>query len=34
MWDKELERLGGIAYTGETFEPLIQARDPRTIRNL
>lgn len=30
-WDKELERLGGIAYTGETFEPLIQARDPRTI---
>ena len=31
MWDKELERLGGIAYTGETFEPLIQARDPRTI---
>ena len=30
-WDKELERLGGIAYTGEDFEPLIQARDPRTI---
>lgn len=30
-WDEELERLGGIAYTGEDFEPIIKARDPRTI---
>ena len=30
-WDKEMERLGAIAYTGEDFEPLIKARDPRTI---
>lgn len=31
VWDKEMERLGDIAYTGETFEPIIKARDPRTI---
>ena len=30
-WDEELERLGSIAYTGEEFEPIIKARDPRTI---
>lgn len=30
-WDKELERLGGIEYTGEDFEPIIKERDPRTI---
>ncbi|MBS6196377.1 MAG: 3D-(3,5/4)-trihydroxycyclohexane-1,2-dione acylhydrolase (decyclizing) [Clostridiales bacterium] len=31
IWDKEMERLGGIAYTGDDFEPIIKARDPRTI---
>lgn len=31
VWDEELARLGGIAYTGEDFEPLIKARDPRTV---
>ncbi len=30
-WDRELERLGNIAYTGENFEPIVTARDPRTI---
>lgn len=30
-WDKEMERLAGIEYTGEGFEPIIKARDPRTI---
>lgn len=30
-WDKEMERLGGIAYTGDDFEPIIKERDPRTI---
>ena len=30
-WDKEWERLAAITYTGEDFQPLIQARDPRTI---
>ena len=30
-WDKELERLGGIVCTGSDFEPIIKARDPRTI---
>ena len=30
-WDKEMDRLGSIAYTGEDFEPIIKARDPRTI---
>ena len=30
-WDQEMERLGSIAYTGEDFEPIIKARDPRTI---
>lgn len=31
IWDKELERLGEISYTGDDFEPLIKARDPRTV---
>ena len=30
-WDKEMARLGAIEYTGEDFEPMIKARDPRTI---
>ena len=30
-WDEELARLGGIRYTGEGFEPIIKARDPRTV---
>ncbi len=30
-WDKEMERLGAIEYTGDDFEPMIKARDPRTI---
>ncbi len=30
-WDKEMERLAEIEYTGEDFEPIIKARDPRTI---
>lgn len=31
VWDNEMARLGSIAYTGEGFEPIIKARDPRTI---
>lgn len=31
VWDKEMERLAGIEYTGDDFEPIIKARDPRTI---
>lgn len=31
VWDAEMEHLGSIAYTGEGFEPVISARDPRTI---
>lgn len=31
VWDAELARLGEIAYTGADFEPLIKARDPRTV---
>ena len=30
-WDKEMDRLAGIEYTGDDFEPIIKARDPRTI---
>lgn len=30
-WDAELERLGGIVCTGPDFEPIIKARDPRTV---
>lgn len=31
VWEKEMIRLGNITYTGDDFQPLIQARDPRTI---
>ena len=31
VWDNEMARLGAIAYTGDDFEPIIKARDPRTI---
>lgn len=31
VWDQEMIRLAGIEYTGEDFEPIIKARDPRTI---
>lgn len=31
IWDKEMDRLGGIKYTGDDFEPIIKARDPRTV---
>lgn len=31
IWNKEMERLGSIAYTGDDFEPEVKARDPRTI---
>ncbi|MEZ3485654.1 MAG: 3D-(3,5/4)-trihydroxycyclohexane-1,2-dione acylhydrolase (decyclizing) [Lachnospiraceae bacterium] len=31
VWDKEMARLGAIEYTGDDFEPIIKARDPRTI---
>ncbi len=30
-WAAEREHLGAIRYTGEDFEPIIKARDPRTI---
>ena len=30
-WDEEMVRLGSIEYTGDDFEPIIKARDPRTI---
>lgn len=31
VWDEEMIRLAGIEYTGADFEPIIKARDPRTI---
>ena len=31
IWDKEMERLGSIEYRGDDFEPIIKARDPRTV---
>ena len=31
VWDKEMVHLAGIEYTGDDFEPIIKARDPRTI---
>lgn len=31
VWEKEMIRLGEITYTGEDFEPIIKARDPRTV---
>ena len=30
-WEEEMLRLAGIEYTGADFEPIIRARDPRTI---
>ena len=30
-WDQEMKHLAGITYTGDDFEPMIKARDPRTI---
>ncbi|MDF2888313.1 MAG: thiamine pyrophosphate protein central region [Lacrimispora sp.] len=30
-WAEEMVRLGSIEYTGDDFEPIIKARDPRTI---
>ena len=30
-WDKEMQRLSAITYTGDDFEPNIKARDPRTV---
>ena len=30
-WDKEMERLGSIVYTGDDFEPECKNRDPRTL---
>ena len=31
VWDEEMKRLGAIEYTGDGFDPIIKARDPRTI---
>ena len=31
VWDKEMTRLGGIEYSGDDFDPIIKARDPRTV---
>lgn len=31
VWEKELKRIGEIEYTGEDFQPMIQARDKRTV---
>ena len=31
VWDEEMKRLGSIEYTGDGFDPIIKARDPRTI---
>ncbi len=31
VWEEEMVRLACIEYTGEDFEPIIKARDPRTI---
>lgn len=31
IWDQEMMRIGTIGYTGADFEPLIKARDLRTI---
>ncbi|WP_097003178.1 3D-(3,5/4)-trihydroxycyclohexane-1,2-dione acylhydrolase (decyclizing) [Lacrimispora amygdalina] len=30
-WAEEMVRLGSTQYTGDDFEPIIKARDPRTI---
>lgn len=31
IWGQEMKRLAEISYTGEDFEPMVKARDPRTI---
>ena len=31
VWDEEMKRLGSIEYTGDDFDPIIKARDPRTV---
>lgn len=31
VWDEEMKRLASIEYTGDDFEPIIKARDPRTV---
>lgn len=31
VWEEEMVRLAGIEYTGDDFEPIIKARDKRTI---
>jgi len=31
VWDEEMKRLADIRYTDDNFEPIIKARDPRTI---
>lgn len=31
VWNKEVQRLANIIYTGNEFEPLVKPRDPRTI---
>ena len=31
IWHKAMERRGSIEYTGDDFEPIIKARDPRTV---
>ena len=33
IWDKEMERLGSIAYTGDDFEPEVKARIQEQFRN-
>ncbi len=30
-WEEETKRLASIEYTGDNFEPIIKARDPRTV---
>lgn len=30
-WDEEMKRLAQISYTGDDFEPIMKARDPRTV---
>lgn len=31
IWDEEMERLADIRYTGDDFDPIMKARDPRTV---
>lgn len=30
-WNKEMDKLSGIRYTGDKFKPMIEARDARTL---